>query len=167
MDQVRRLPNACAPRSRRSAAADPHRGLGQYGCYPAGTARKCRTLTLHAMAWSSGCSLKTRISPDYLRRLTEVAQEGAAHSVAIGKTRLLGDDVDRVAALFHHRAGGLDAQILDRLGRRLAGLGAERTAGPSRAHAPKPAICWHRSTPGLTKGSIPPTSSRPRRCSTN
>jgi hypothetical protein len=29
---------------------------------------------------------RTRVSPDYLRRLSEGAQEGAAHAVAIGKT---------------------------------------------------------------------------------
>jgi hypothetical protein len=46
---------------------------------------------------------------------------------------LPGDDVDRMAALLHHQASGLDAQVLDRLGRRLAGLGAERAAGLTRA----------------------------------
>jgi hypothetical protein len=46
-------------------------------------------------------------SPDYLRRLAERAQEGAAHAVAIGKTGLPSDDVDRMAALLHHQAGGL------------------------------------------------------------
>src|SRR6266436_6476795 len=71
---------------------------------------------------------RTRVSPDHLRRLSEGAQEGAAHTVAIGKTRLPGDDVDRMAALLHHQASSFDAQVLDRLGRRLAGLGAERTA---------------------------------------
>jgi hypothetical protein len=30
---------------------------------------------------------------------------------------LLGDDFDRMATLLHHQAGGLDAQVLDRLGR--------------------------------------------------
>jgi len=34
--------------------------------------------------------------------------------------------------LCHHQPGGLDAQVLDRLGRRLAGLGAERTAELAR-----------------------------------
>ena len=37
-----------------------------------------------------------------------------------------------MAALLHHQPGGLDAQVLDRLGRRLAGLGAERTAELAR-----------------------------------
>ena len=76
--------------------------------------------------------LRARVSPDYLWRLSEGAQEGAAHAVAIGKTRLPGDNVDRMAALLHHQPGGLDAQVLDRLGRRLAGLGAERTAELAR-----------------------------------
>ena len=35
-------------------------------------------------------------------------------------------------ALLHHQSGGLDAQLFDRLGRRLAGLGAECTAELSR-----------------------------------
>src|SRR5258707_8258072 len=77
--------------------------------------------------------LRARVSPDHLRRLSEGAQEGAAHAVAIGKTRLPGDDVDRMAALLHHHASSFDAQVLDRLGRRLAGLGAERTAELTRA----------------------------------
>ena len=35
---------------------------------------------------NSGRCLRTRVSPDYLRRLSEGAQEGAAHAVAVGKT---------------------------------------------------------------------------------
>ena len=84
----------------------------------------------------SKCSrryLRTRVSPDYLRWLSEGAQEGAAHAVAIGKTCLSGDNVDRMATLLHHQASGLDAQVLDRLGRRLSGLGLERTAELARA----------------------------------
>src|SRR5258707_4533725 len=76
--------------------------------------------------------LRTRVSSDHLWRLSKGAQEGAAHAVAIGKTRLPGDDVDRMAALHHHQAGGLDTKVLDRLGWRLAGLGAERTAELTR-----------------------------------
>ncbi len=76
--------------------------------------------------------LRTRVSPDHLRRLPEGAQEGAAHAVAIGKTRLPGDHLDRMAALLHHQPGGLEAQVLDRLGRRLAGLGVERSAELAR-----------------------------------
>jgi hypothetical protein len=37
-----------------------------------------------------------RVSPDHLRLLSEGAQEGAAHAVAIGKARLPGDDIDRI-----------------------------------------------------------------------
>src|ERR1700748_1176321 len=77
---------------------------------------------------SSGRYVRTRVSPDHLRRLSESAPEGAAHAVTVGKTGLPGDDLDRMAALLHHQPGGLEAQILDRLGRRLAGLGVERTA---------------------------------------
>ena len=46
---------------------------------------------------------------------------------------LPGDDVDRMTAPLHDQPGGLDAQVLDRLGRRLAGLGAECTAKLARA----------------------------------
>jgi hypothetical protein len=49
-----------------------------------------------------------------LRGLPKGAEESPAHAVAIGKTRLPGDDVDRMAALLHHQAGGLNAQVLDR-----------------------------------------------------
>src|SRR4051794_13232749 len=85
-----------------------------------------------ARARRSGRCRRTRVSPDRLRRLSEGAQEGAAHAVTIGETGLPGDDVDRMAALLHHQTGGLDAQVLDRLGRRLARLGAERTAELAR-----------------------------------
>jgi hypothetical protein len=63
-----------------------------------------------------------------LGRLSEGAQKGAAHAVAVGKTGLPRDDFDRMVALLHHQPGGLEAQVLDCLGRRLPGLGAERTA---------------------------------------
>ena len=84
------------------------------------------------MAHRSGHCFRTRVSPDHLRRLSEGAQKGAAHAVAIGTTGLPSDHVDRMAALLHHQPGRLDAQVLDRLGRRLAGLGAERTAELAR-----------------------------------
>jgi len=85
-----------------------------------------------AVARRSGRGRGTRVSPDRLRRLPEGAQEGTAHAVAIGKTGLPGDHLDRMAALLHHQPGGLEAQVLDRLGRRLAGLGVERTAELAR-----------------------------------
>src|ERR1700757_3982764 len=50
---------------------------GGFGCPPADRVAAC-----------SGCGLRARVSPDRLRRLPEGAQEGAAHAVAIGKTRL-------------------------------------------------------------------------------
>src|SRR5919106_3480443 len=86
-----------------------------------------------AIAPNSGDCSRTHVAPDHLRWLSEGAQEGAAHAVAIGETRLPGDDVDRMAALLHQQPGGLDAQFLDRLGRRLASLGAEGTAELARA----------------------------------
>jgi len=76
----------------------------------------------------SQAAASARISPDHLRRLSEGAQEGAAHAVAIGKAGLPGDDFDRMPALLHHQACRLDAQVLDRLGRGLTGLGVERAA---------------------------------------
>jgi len=65
-------------------------------------------LALCAIDRSSGRCVRTCSSPDYLRRLSEGAQKGAAHAVAIGKTGLPRDDVNRVAALLHHQPGGLD-----------------------------------------------------------
>jgi hypothetical protein len=65
---------------------------------------------------SSGHRLRTPVSPHRLRRLSEGAQEGAAHSVAIGETRLPSDDFDWMATLLHHQPGGLESQVLDRLG---------------------------------------------------
>jgi hypothetical protein len=67
-----------------------------------------------------------------MRRLSKRSQKSAAHAVAIGKAGLPGDQVDRMAALFHHQARGLDAKVLHRLGRRLAGLGVERAAELTR-----------------------------------
>jgi hypothetical protein len=34
--------------------------------------------------------------------LSEGAQEGATHTIAVGETRLPSDDVDRMTALLHH-----------------------------------------------------------------
>src|ERR1700730_10958825 len=98
----------------------------------AGIAPKCRTLALCAIDRTSGRCARTRVSPDHLRRLPQGAQEGAAQAGAIGEARLPSDDVDRMPALLHHQPGGLDAQVLDRLGRRLAGFGAECTAELAR-----------------------------------
>src|SRR5258705_6168823 len=84
-------------------------------------------LTLRLLAdQRSRRQLRTRVSSDHLWRLSKGAQEGAAHAVAISKTRLLGDDVHRMAALLPHQAGGLDAKVLEPLCLRLAGSGAGR-----------------------------------------
>ena len=98
----------------------------------AGISPNCRPLAFRSAARNSGRWLRTRVSPDHLRRLSGDAQEGAAHTVAIGETRLPSDDVDRMAGLLHHQPGGLDPQVLDRLGRRLACLGAEGAAELAR-----------------------------------
>jgi hypothetical protein len=55
------------------------------------------------------------------------------HTVAVGKTRLPRDDIDGMTALLHHQPSGLDPQILNRLGRRLAGFGAECATELARA----------------------------------
>src|SRR5258707_4617210 len=83
--------------------------------------------------------LRTRVSTDHLWRLSKGAQEGAVHAVAIGETRLPGDDVDRMAALLHHQAGGLDAQGLDRLGWRLGDLEDHRATFAVQIKLP--AVC--------------------------
>jgi hypothetical protein len=73
-------------------------------------------LALNATARTSGRHL-TRVSPDHLLRLSEGAQEGAAHAVAICNTRLPSDDVDRMAtpSLVARciRACGIDAEVYD------------------------------------------------------
>src|ERR1700704_3039558 len=46
--------------------------------------------------------LHTRVSTHCLRWLSEGAQEGATHTIAVGETRLPSDDVDRMTALLHH-----------------------------------------------------------------
>src|ERR1051326_5201857 len=87
------------------------------------------------MARRSGRRVRARVSPDHLGRLAEGAQEGAAHPIALREAGLPGADFDRVAAVLHHQASGLDAQALDRLGRRLAGLCAEDAAELARTQA--------------------------------
>ena len=76
---------------------------------------------------------KCGVAPDGLRRLPEGAQEGAAHALAIGEAGLAGDNVDRVPALLHHQPRRFDAQMFDRLGRRLSRLGVECAAELARA----------------------------------
>ena len=60
--------------------------------------------------------------------MAEGAQECAAHALGVGKARAAGHDLDRLAAGFQERAGGLDAQALDGLGGRRAGLGVKARA---------------------------------------
>lgn len=73
-----------------------------------------------------------RLAPDHLRGLPVGAEKGAAHSVAIAKSGLLRDDVKGVAGVFQQRPRPLQAEVLDRLRRRLAGLGLERAAELAR-----------------------------------
>ena len=74
--------------------------------------RRIITFALHL-----GGHLRTRVSPHYLRWLSEGAQEGVPHTVTVDKTRLPSDDIDGMAALLHHQPGGLYSQVLDRLSR--------------------------------------------------
>jgi hypothetical protein len=85
------------------------------------------------VARSSRRHVRARVSADHLWRLSKGAQESPAHAVTVGKTCLPGDDINRMAALLHHQARGLDAQVFDCLGRRLAGFDLERTAELARA----------------------------------
>ncbi len=93
--------------------------------YPSRDFAELQAMALSAIAGSSGRRFRARGSSDCLRRLSEGAQEGAAHAVAIGEARFPSDDDDRMAALLHHQPGSLDPQVLDRPGRRLPGLVAE------------------------------------------
>jgi len=72
-------------------------------------------------------------APDCLGRLTERAQESLAHPPSIREARFSGDDVNRMAALFHQEPGRLHTQILHRLGRGLTGFGTEGAAKLSGA----------------------------------
>ena len=106
----RRTPTAVIdPRSGNASAPEPEFGSRvTTNVTRAGIAPKCRTLALCAIDRTSGRCVRTRVSPDHLRRLPEGAQEGAAHAFAVGKTGLPGDDVDRMTALLQHQPGGLD-----------------------------------------------------------
>ncbi len=63
------------------------------------------TLALSATARSSSRCLRARVLPDHLRRLSEDAQEAAAHAVAIGETRLP-SDARLLAQFWPHFPGG-------------------------------------------------------------
>jgi hypothetical protein len=69
---------------------------------------------------------------DHLWLLSKGAQEGAAHAVAIGKTRLLGDDVDRMALCSIIRRAVSTRRFSTALVGDWPGLGAERTAELTR-----------------------------------
>jgi hypothetical protein len=67
-----------------------------------------------------------------LRRLSERAQESAAHSLSVPEAGRFCDVFDRVPAL-QHDPGSLDAQVLDGFSRRLACLGPKGSGELSRA----------------------------------
>jgi hypothetical protein len=91
--------------------------------------RRDKPETMHpALPGASRLQFLLRGPADCLRRLTEGAQESAAHAFTIGKAGFAGDGIDRMAALFHHQAGRFQPQVLDSLGRRLTRFGAEGAA---------------------------------------
>ena len=55
----------------------------------------------------------TSIASDDLRRLSKGAQKCAAHALAVRKTGLRSNDIDRVTALLDHQPGCFDTQVLD------------------------------------------------------
>src|ERR1700678_372554 len=78
----------------------------------------------------------SRRAPDGLRRLSEGTQECATHALAIGEAGFACDDVDWQLTLLHQEPCGFDAEVFDRLRRRLPRLRAERTA-----ELPRTEIC--------------------------
>src|SRR5262245_35876472 len=68
-----------------------------------------------------------RVEPEGVWRLSESPKECTPHAVGIGEARLLRDRIDRMPTLLDHEPGGLQAQILHGLCRRLAGLLLERS----------------------------------------
>lgn len=75
-----------------------------------------------------GCQRPAGIAADHLGRLPEGAQERAPHPIAVGESCLIGNDVDRMPTALHHYPRGLDTQVFDRLGRRLASFSVEHAA---------------------------------------
>src|ERR1700729_2237618 len=76
---------------------------------------------------------KPCVASKNLGGLPESAKKRRAPVVAIAEPGLTRPPVGRVAALLHEIARTLDSQVLDRLGRRLAGLGVESPTELSRA----------------------------------
>src|SRR5882672_999647 len=73
--------------------------------------------------------------PQRLRRLAEGADEGAAHPLRIAKAGGFGNALDRLAGGLDALTRHLDAQALDRLRRRGAGLRDESAGEVPRTHA--------------------------------
>lgn len=61
-------------------------------------------------------------TPKRLRRLAEIAQEGAAHAARISEASALCDAVKWCATVLDQNAGGFKAQTLNCLGWRAAGF---------------------------------------------
>jgi hypothetical protein len=72
--------------------------------------------------------IAARSAPYHLWRLAEGAQERAPHPFAIAKAGIARHHFNGMQARLEHQTRCLDAQMLDRLCRRLARLRPERTA---------------------------------------
>jgi hypothetical protein len=60
--------------------------------------------------------------------VAESPQESPAHSLSVGETGRLGNDVDWLATLFKHDAGRFDPKVLYRFCRRSSCFDSERPA---------------------------------------
>ena len=92
-----------------------------------------------ALAWTTYADShhlpRPRRAAERLRGLAEGADEGAAHPFGIAESRELRDAFDRFRRGLHALSRHFDAQTLDRLRRRGAGLGDEGAGKMPRAHA--------------------------------
>src|SRR5690242_5801420 len=81
---------------------------------------------LHEAPKRNNDLLGAGVTPDFKRRLSELADKGPAHAVAAAEARFPRDHFDRMPGVFQHQSGHLDAQILYCFGGGLAGLVLKR-----------------------------------------
>jgi|SRR5260221_6493126 len=81
---------------------------------------------------SPGPSRRAGGAPDPLRRLSERAQDRAAHAFGVAEADLTRDHLDRLGAGLDAQSRRLGAQALDGLGGGLADLGPEGAAELAR-----------------------------------
>src|SRR4051812_351951 len=108
---------------------------------------KCRAICKSAQISKSAHPLKRPLqidefslscpcrAPQRLRRLTEGADESAPHALGVAEAGCLRDELDRLARGLHALARDLDAQALDGLRGRRAGLGGKGAGKMPRTHA--------------------------------